>query len=74
MKLSPVREVVEGKRVVMVDDSIVRGTTIQTNCENVKRSRSDGSACCDYFTTIKNPCFYGIDTSRRDELIAANNQ
>ena len=51
MKLSPVRQVVNGKRVVMVDDSIVRGTTSKTNCENVERSGSDRSACCHCLST-----------------------
>ena len=51
MKLSPVVQVVKGKRVVMVDDSIVRGTTSQKDCQYVKRSRCDGSSCCDYFSS-----------------------
>ena len=57
MKLSPVHQVVKGKRVIMVDDSIVRGTTSKTYCENVKRSRCNGSACCNCFTSSKKSLF-----------------
>jgi amidophosphoribosyltransferase len=71
MKLSAVRKVVEGKRVVMIDDSIVRGTT---SGRIVKMLREAGATEVHVRISsppVMNPCFYGIDTSTRDELIAA---
>jgi amidophosphoribosyltransferase len=73
MKLNPVRSMVEGKRIVVVEDSIVRGTTIRTR---VKKLRELGAreihmrVSC---PAIISPCFYGIDFSSKGELIAANN-
>ncbi|SMF90564.1 amidophosphoribosyltransferase [Paenibacillus uliginis N3/975] len=71
MKLSAVRRVVEGKRVVMIDDSIVRGTTSR---RIVNLLRDAGAAEVHVRITsppFKNPCFYGIDTPNRRELIAS---
>ncbi|WP_226035447.1 amidophosphoribosyltransferase [Aquibacillus saliphilus] len=72
MKLSPVRGIVEGKRVVMVDDSIVRGTT----CKRIVRLLKEAGATEVHVRIgsppIVNPCYYGIDTSNKGELIAAN--
>jgi amidophosphoribosyltransferase len=72
MKLSPVRKVVEGKRVVMIDDSIVRGTT---SSRIVKMLREAGAT--EVHVRISSPpviypCYYGIDTSSREELLAAH--
>ncbi|WIV19754.1 amidophosphoribosyltransferase [Paenibacillus polygoni] len=72
MKLSAVRRVVEGKRVVMIDDSIVRGTTSR---RIVNMLRDAGATEVHVRITsppFKNPCFYGIDTPNRDELIASS--
>ncbi|MCP3742509.1 amidophosphoribosyltransferase [Rossellomorea sp. BNER] len=72
MKLSPVRGVVEGKRVVMVDDSIVRGTTSRRIVSMLKAAGAKEVHVCISSPPIKNPCFYGIDTSTHEELIASS--
>lgn len=71
MKLSAVRKVVEGKRVVMIDDSIVRGTT---SLRIVNLLREAGATEVHVRITsppFMNPCYYGIDTPDRKELIAS---
>nr|WP_315363434.1 amidophosphoribosyltransferase [Cytobacillus firmus] len=72
MKLSPVRGVVEGKRVIMVDDSIVRGTTSRRIVTLLKEAGATEVHVLISSPPIKNPCFYGIDTSTKEELIAGN--
>ncbi|MED4018144.1 amidophosphoribosyltransferase [Sutcliffiella cohnii] len=71
MKLSPVRGVVEGKRVVMVDDSIVRGTTSRRIIQMLKEAGAKEVHVRISSPPMKNPCFYGIDTSTHEELIAS---
>ncbi|MGJ7919318.1 amidophosphoribosyltransferase [Neobacillus sp. LXY-4] len=73
MKLSPVRGVVEGKRVIMVDDSIVRGTTSRRIVTMLKDAGATEVHVVISSPPIKNPCFYGIDTSTKEELIASSN-
>ena len=71
LKLNAVRQIVEGKRVVMVDDSIVRGTT---SMRIVKMLRHAGAKEVHVLVTsppVVAPCYYGINTPARDELIAA---
>lgn len=72
MKLSAVRGVVEGKRVVMVDDSIVRGTTSKRIVRLLKEAGATEVHVRISAPPIIRPCFYGIDTSSRGELVAAN--
>ncbi|WLR42245.1 amidophosphoribosyltransferase [Bacillus carboniphilus] len=71
MKLSPVRGVVDGKRVVMVDDSIVRGTTSRRIVTMLKEAGAKEVHVRISSPPIAHPCFYGIDTSTHAELIAA---
>ncbi|MEC5424354.1 amidophosphoribosyltransferase [Virgibacillus sp. C22-A2] len=73
MKLSPVRGIVEGKRVVMIDDSIVRGTTSRRIVRLLKEAGAKEVHVRIASPPIENPCYYGIDMSTNDELIAANN-
>jgi amidophosphoribosyltransferase len=73
LKLNPVRHLLEGKRVVLVDDSIVRGTTSRKIVRMVR-----GAGAREVHLRIScpptvSPCFYGVDTPRKRELIAANN-
>ncbi|NEX80136.1 MULTISPECIES: amidophosphoribosyltransferase [Neobacillus] len=72
MKLSAVRGVVEGKRVIMVDDSIVRGTTSKRIVNLLKEAGATEVHVVISSPPIKNPCFYGIDTSTKEELIASD--
>ncbi|QDP39237.1 amidophosphoribosyltransferase [Radiobacillus deserti] len=72
MKLSAVRGIVEGKRVVMVDDSIVRGTTSKRIVKLLKEAGAKEVHVRIASPPIVNPCYYGIDTSTKGELIAAN--
>jgi amidophosphoribosyltransferase len=73
IKLNPVREILKGKRVIVVDDSIVRGTTSK---KIVKMLREVGGAREVHMRISSpatvGPCFYGIDTPTRKELIAAS--
>ncbi|PAV28017.1 amidophosphoribosyltransferase [Virgibacillus profundi] len=73
MKLSPVRGIVEGKRVVMIDDSIVRGTTSKRIVRMLKEAGAKEVHVRIASPSIQHPCYYGIDMSTRKELIAANN-
>jgi amidophosphoribosyltransferase len=71
VKLNPVRSILDGKRVVLVDDSIVRGTTSR---KIVRMVRSAGAREVHMRISCPptiSPCFYGVDTPRKSELIAA---
>ena len=72
IKLNPIRDVLQGKRVVLVDDSIVRGTT----CKKIIRILREGGAKEVHFRIssppIRYPCFFGIDTPVQKELIASS--
>lgn len=71
LKLNPVRSLIEGKRVVLVDDSIVRGTTSR---KIVAMVRAAGAKKIDVRISCPptiGPCFYGVDTPSRSELIAS---
>jgi len=72
MKLSPVRGVVEGKSVVMIDDSIVRGTTSRRIVRLLKEAGAKEVHVRISSPRIENPCLYGIDMLTKKELIAAN--
>lgn len=72
MKLSAVRKVVEGKNVVMVDDSLVRGTTSKRIVRLLKEAGAKEVHVRIASPALKHPCFYGIDISNTRELIAAN--
>jgi amidophosphoribosyltransferase len=71
VKLNPVRSILDGKRVILVDDSLVRGTTSR---KIVKMVRAAGATAVHVRISCPptiSPCFYGVDTPRRSELIAA---
>jgi amidophosphoribosyltransferase len=72
VKYNPVREVLAGKSVVMVDDSIVRGTTTRGLVALIRGAGAREVHMRVSSPPITGPCFYGIDTPRRAELIAAN--
>jgi amidophosphoribosyltransferase len=71
VKYNPVREIIEGKSVVMVDDSIVRGTTTRGLVSLVRAAGAREVHMRVSSAPIISPCYYGIDTPRREELIAA---
>jgi amidophosphoribosyltransferase len=72
LKLNPVRKVLEGKRVVLIDDSIVRGTTSR---KIVRLVREAGAKEVHFRVSCPptiSPCYYGVDTPSKNQLIAAN--
>ena len=72
VKYNAVREVLDGKKVVMVDDSIVRGTTTRGLVAMVRAAGAREVHMRVSSPPITGPCYYGIDTPNREELIAAN--
>jgi amidophosphoribosyltransferase len=74
IKLNPVRSVLEGKRVVLVDDSLVRGTTSRKIVKMVRAAGAKEVHVRISCPPTISPCFYGVDTPSRSELIAATQQ
>ena len=71
MKLNPMRSLIEGKSLIVIDDSIVRGTTSKRIVQMLKEA---GAAEVHFRVAspmIQHPCYYGIDTPTREELINA---
>ncbi|MGH9756548.1 MAG: amidophosphoribosyltransferase, partial [Candidatus Acidiferrales bacterium] len=72
LKLNPVRRLLEGQRVVLVDESIVRGTTSRKIVRLVRDAGATEVHVRISCPPTISPCYYGVDTPRREELIAAN--
>ncbi|HKV38492.1 MAG TPA: amidophosphoribosyltransferase [Blastocatellia bacterium] len=72
VKLNPVRDLIEGQRVVLIDDSIVRGTTSKKIVQMVRQAGAREIHVRISCPPTIAPCFYGVDTPTREELIAAN--
>jgi amidophosphoribosyltransferase len=71
LKFNPLREILQGKRVVLVDDSIVRGTTSRKIVEELRRAGTKSVHFRVSSPPIQWPCFMGIDIASRSELIAS---
>ena len=72
LKLNPVRSLLEGKRVVLVDDSIVRGTTSKKIVRMIRDAGAKEVHMRISCPPTISPCFYGVDTPSKKELIGAN--
>jgi amidophosphoribosyltransferase len=72
LKLNPVRSLLHGKRVVLVDDSLVRGTTSQKIVRMVRNAGAREVHLRISCPPTISPCFYGVDTPTKRELIAAS--
>ena len=71
LKLNPIREMFEGKRVLLVDDSIVRGTTMGRIVEMLRGMNPEALHVAIFSPPVRHPCFYGIDMPSASELVAA---
>lgn len=72
MKLSPVRSVVNGKRIALIDDSIVRGTTSKQIIQMLRDAGATEVHMLIASPIYKSPCYYGVDTGTYEELIGAH--
>ena len=72
IKLNPVRHLIEGKRIVLIDDSIVRGTTSKKIVRMVREAGAKEIHVRISCPPTISPCYYGVDTPNKSELIAAN--
>jgi len=71
LKFNPMNDVISGKRLVVVDDSIVRGTTTPQVINLLRRAGAKEVHMCICAPPIRHPCFFGVDMATRGELIAA---
>lgn len=72
LKLNVIREIVEGKRVIVVDDSIVRGTTTKAKMEQIRAAGAREIHLRISCPPIRHPCYFGVDFAERSQLIAHN--
>ncbi|MDX8389027.1 MAG: amidophosphoribosyltransferase [Mariprofundaceae bacterium] len=72
LKLNPIRKLIEGKRIILVDDSIVRGTTSRKIVEMVRKAGAAEVHMRVSSPPTRHSCFYGIDTPNKEELMANN--
>lgn len=72
LKLNPLPEVIEGKRLIVIDDSIVRGNTSKKLVQMLREAGASEVHLRITSPEVMWPCYYGIDTDTRDQLIAAN--
>ncbi|RMD47706.1 MAG: amidophosphoribosyltransferase [Aquificota bacterium] len=72
LKLNPVKEVVENKRLIIIDDSLVRGTTSKKIVNMLKTAGAKEVHLLISSPPVISPCYYGIDTPTKEELIGAN--
>lgn len=70
VKLNPVKEVIKGKKIAVIEDSIVRGTTSKTRIKTLRDAGAKEIHMRVSCPPIKSPCFYGIDFPSREELVA----
>lgn len=71
MKLSPIKELIAGKKIVVIDDSIVRGTTSRQIVRMLRQAGAKEIHMRISSPPTSNPCFYGIDTPDKEELISS---
>jgi amidophosphoribosyltransferase len=74
VKLNPVREILKGKRVLVIEDSIIRGTTTRSRIKSLREAGAVAVSLLVSCPPTRFPCFYGIDFSSKGELIAAQQQ
>lgn len=72
VKLNPVRDLLQGKRVVVVEDSIIRGTTSRTRIQALREAGAKEVSLVVSCPPTRFPCYYGIDFSSKGELVAAH--
>jgi amidophosphoribosyltransferase len=70
LKLAPISDVIKGKTIVLIDDSLVRGTTSRKIVKNLKRAGAKKIIMAIASPAIVSPCYFGIDTPTKGELIA----
>jgi amidophosphoribosyltransferase len=70
LKLAPIKDVIQGKTIILIDDSIVRGTTSRKITGSLKKAGAKKIIMAIASPPIISPCFYGIDTPTKEELVA----
>jgi amidophosphoribosyltransferase len=72
LKLNVIREIVDGRRLIVVDDSIVRGTTTRAKMEQIRQAGAKEIHLRISCPPIRHPCYFGVDFASREQLIAHN--
>jgi amidophosphoribosyltransferase len=72
LKLAPIKDVIKGKSIILIDDSLVRGTTSRKIIKSIKKAGAKKVYMAIASPAIMSPCYYGIDTPTGKELIANN--